>query len=51
MIHSNDAITFIDLLIAFGGLSRSLYYIGLVFAQFIAKMMYERTIIEELYQE
>lgn len=41
--------TVADLLVAVGGISRSFYIIGMVCAHFVAKLLYKRALIEELF--
>ena len=40
IVQSYNHVTIADLLIAFGGMFRSLYFIGLIMAHSVAKMMY-----------
>ncbi len=41
--------TVADLLVAVGGISRSFYIIGMVCAHFVAKLLYKKALIEDLF--
>ena len=51
IVQNLRSATLIGLLIGFGGLNRSFYFIGMILAHSVAKMMYQRALISELYLE
>ena len=47
--YTLKSFTLADMLIALGGLSRSLYVIGMLCAHFVAKIEFRRKLISELF--
>ena len=49
VVQAFDNYTFIDLLIALGGISRSFYIMGMVCAHSVAKLLYRKALMENLF--
>lgn len=49
VVESLKTFKLADLLIALGGISRSFYIFGLVCSHFVAKMLYRKALIEDMF--
>ena len=49
VMQSQERYTLADFMIAIGGLSRTVYFIGMFAAHFVAQMLYKKALIQDMF--
>ena len=49
IVHNFETYTLADFMIAIGGLSRTVYFIGMFAAHFVAQMLYKKALIQDMF--
>ena len=49
IVQSFETYTLADFMVAIGGLSRTVYFIGMFAAHFVAQMLYKKALIQDMF--